>query len=129
MTELDAIETSREAYQTLREEANRVEENPSMTNVSDYDAVAEIDGEMYGVDFDEGYAQSEKTLREAGVEVYGSREVRGSVSAGILADNLQEMTVEEAVNQGLEEKESQEEVSLDESPTAGRYGFDKAVSD
>jgi len=129
MKEVDTIETNREAYQTLREEDDKIEEDPAITNVSDYDAIVEVDGDMYGVEFNEGYAQSEKNLREAGVEVYGSREIRGSESAGSLADNLKELTVEEAVNQGLEEDTPQEEVPVDQSPTAGRYGFGKAVSD
>lgn len=129
MTDIDTIETSIEGYQTLREEADTIEQNPAMINVSGYDAVAEVDGNMYGVKFEDGQAGSEKRLREAGVEVYGAREVRGSMSAGILADNLQEITVEEAVNQGLEQDTAQEEVPLDQSPTAGRYGFDKAISD
>lgn len=128
MNGIEKIETKRQTYQTLREKSDVVDENPSPTNVSTYDAIVEIRDQRYGVSFEEGQAKAEAELRDAGATVYSGRESRGSLSAGILSDDLEEITVEEAVNQNLEESSDQENVSIEESPTAGRYGFDRAVS-
>ncbi|EHK02607.1 hypothetical protein HRED_01214 [Candidatus Haloredivivus sp. G17] len=94
---IDKLESNRSTYQVLRDQADRIEENPSSENISDYDAVVKIDGEAYGVDFENGQAKAEANLRSEGAEVYGARESRGSLSAGILSEDLErEMTVEEA---------------------------------
>lgn len=132
MDEFDTIETNVEAYRTLREKADRVEEGPAEDNASDYDAIVEIDGERYGAVFESGQAQAEAKLQDAGAEVYGGREKRGSLSAGIISEDMRETTVEEAVNAGLEPGE--ERVQGDE-PEAGtgstnlRYGLSKIQSE
>lgn len=124
---MDTIDTEVEAYRTLRDEADSIDEDPASMNASNYDALVDIGDNTYGVDFEGGYASAEASLREAGAQVNRTRGTRGSLSAGIVSDDLEEMTVSEAVNQGLEENDSQEDVPLDQSPTAGRYGFDNAV--
>ena len=128
MDEFDTIETNVEAYRTLRNNADRIEEGPAEDNADDYDAIVEIDGQRYGAVFEDEQAKAEAELLEAGAEVYGARENRGSLSAGIISEDMGETTVEEAVNAGLEPEEQR---SPGEEPEAGtgstnlRYGLGK----
>jgi len=132
MDEFDTIETNVEAYRTLREKSDRVEEGPAEDNASDYDAIVEIDGERYGAVFESGQAEAERKLREAGAEVYGGREERGSLSGGIISEDMSEMTVEEAANHDLEPEEKR---SPGDEPEAGtgstnlRYGLSKVQAE
>lgn len=94
---LDRIDSNVDAYRAMRDAADEIEENPSLENISDYDAVVEIDGEKYGVDFEGAQARAEAVLRKNGADVYGARQKRGSKSARILSEDLEgEMTVREA---------------------------------
>ncbi|QKQ98439.1 hypothetical protein GKQ38_02850 [Candidatus Nanohaloarchaea archaeon] len=133
MDDLHTFEDNREAYRTLRDKADTVEEGPADNNVSDYDAIVEIDGDRYGAVFEKEQAKAEAQLREAGAEVYGGREERGSESGNILAEDMSRgMTVEEAVNAGLE---PEEERTPGEEPEAGtgstnlRYGLSKVQAE
>lgn len=128
MDEFNTIETNIEAYRTLRDKADRVEEDPAENNASDYDAIVEIGDEEYGAVFEKGQAKAEAQLREAGAEVYSGREERGSLSGGVISEDMSDMTVEEAANAGLEPDERR---APGEEPEAGtgstnlRYGIDK----
>ncbi|MFB6192833.1 MAG: hypothetical protein ABEK00_01145 [Candidatus Nanohaloarchaea archaeon] len=129
MEDIYEIETNADAYRTLRDTADRIEEDPAVENISDYDAVVEIDGEAYGVGFEDGQAKAEAQLREAGAEVINGRENRGSLSAGTLAEDMSEMTVEEAVNAGLEPEASSQESEAGTGSTNLRYGLNKVQAE
>jgi len=131
--EIYTVDTEVKAYRTLREHADNIEEAPSDMNVSDYDALVEIDDETYGVEFDGAQAKAEKALREAGAVVDGARERRGSKSGGIVSETMaRDMTVEQAVNDGLEpgeERNNGEDLDADTGSTNLRYGLNKVQSE